>query len=149
VVLAIMADKRVIEFLNAFGSEVSEWHIGEVDNERCLSVSSLEKSLKTLFKDVCVCTYDSVENAYLGACAKTNSSPNSVVVVTGSFFNSIGSTKFECFFRWAGIIYVLRDKSSEKHEAEINRRLGSLSYSQHHDDLDFRWGRGLQLYCCD
>lgn len=85
VVLAIMADKRVIEFLHAFGSEVSEWHIGEVDNERCLSVSSLEKSLKTLFTDVCVCTYDSVENAYLGACAKTNSSPNSVVVVTGSF----------------------------------------------------------------
>lgn len=83
VVLAIMADKRVTEFLHALGSEVSEWHIGEVDADRCLSVSLLEEAAKKLFKETSIHTYDSLKNAYLGACAKAN--PNSVVVVTGSF----------------------------------------------------------------
>jgi dihydrofolate synthase/folylpolyglutamate synthase len=83
VVLAIMADKRVAEFLRALGSEVSELHIGEVDADRCLSVSSLEETAKELFTKTSIYTYDSLKNAYLGACAKANS--NSVVVVTGSF----------------------------------------------------------------
>lgn len=83
VVLAIMADKRVTEFLRALGSEVSELHIGEVDADRCLSVSSLEETAKELFTKTSIYTYDSLKNAYLGACAKANS--NSVVVVTGSF----------------------------------------------------------------
>ncbi|MDG2119278.1 MAG: bifunctional folylpolyglutamate synthase/dihydrofolate synthase [Gammaproteobacteria bacterium] len=83
VVLAIMADKRVAEFLRALGSGVSEWHIGEVDADRCLSVSSLEESAKELFTEPSIYTYDSLKHAYLGACEKANSS--SVVVVTGSF----------------------------------------------------------------
>lgn len=83
VVLAIMADKRVIEFLRALGNEVSELHIGEVNADRCLSVSSLEESAKQVFTATSIYTYDSLKNAYLGACKKANS--NSVVVVTGSF----------------------------------------------------------------
>jgi folylpolyglutamate synthase/dihydropteroate synthase len=69
--------------LRALGNEVSELHIGEVNADRCLSVSSLEESAKQVFTATSIYTYDSLKNAYLGACKKANS--NSVVVVTGSF----------------------------------------------------------------
>ena len=82
-VVAVLADKDVEGMVTALETFVDIWYIAQVEVSRCLSADTAVKRITATGLQLHIEGFDSVQQAYLTACAQATA--QDLVLVTGSF----------------------------------------------------------------